>query len=150
MSKILCGAQKYGHYAKIYPTAFLNVFQFEKDLGNGNYLYTYSYTSNVPPSGFNTVDAVTVDPHPGTPWPLGQTTFYGAGVTPYNGSLTYIPSNSNQVVTQPRNYTAIENAVATAAHEFAHQNGVTNEERAEGYGVAAADAYKNAHGAACP
>lgn len=146
MSKILCGAQTYGRYHKIYPTAFLNVFQF----ANNNHLYTYSYTSSVPPPGFYPVDGVTVDPHPGTPWPLGQTTFYASGVMPYNDSPTYIPPNSNQVVTQPRNYTAIENAVATAAHEFAHQNGVTNEQRAEGYGVAAADAYKNAHGAACP
>jgi hypothetical protein len=150
MSKIICGAQTYGHYPKAYPTGFLNVFQFAKDLPDGSHLYTYSYTSNMPPSGFYPLDAVTVDPHPGTPWPSGQTTLYGSGVMPFNGSLTYIPPNSNQQVTQNRNYSAIENAVATAGHEFAHQHGVADESRAEGYGVAAADAYKNAHGAACP
>jgi hypothetical protein len=132
----------------MYPTNFLNVFVFEKDPPSGS-IYTFSYTSSIPPSGYYSVDAETVDPHPNTPWPLGQTTLYASGVTPYNGSPTYIPPNSNQVVSQPRNYTAIENAVATAAHEFAHQNGVTNELRAEGFGVAAADAYKNAHGAGC-
>src|SRR5262249_7181347 len=38
---------------------------------------------------------------------------------------------------------------AIEAHDFAHQHGVTNEQKAEGYGVAAADVYKNAHGAVC-
>jgi hypothetical protein len=150
MSKIVCGAQTYGQFAKSYPTAFINVFQFAKDLPNGDHLYTYSFTSSVPPSGFHPLDAVTVDPHPGTPWPQGQTTFYDSGVTPYNGSLTYLPPGSNVPITQSRSYTAIENAVATAAHEFAHQHGVANEQKAEAYGVAAADAYKNAHGAGCP
>jgi hypothetical protein len=150
MTKIICGAQAYGHYHKVYPTSFLNVFVFEKDPPGGSSLYTYSFTSSIPPPGFYPVDAETVDPHPGTPWPLGQTTLYGSGVTPFNGNLVFVLPNTNQQLTQNRNYSAIENAVATAAHEFAHQNGVTDESRAEGFGVAAADAYKNANGAACP
>src|ERR1700740_3279498 len=73
MSKIICGAQTYGRYTKSYPTGFLNVFVFEKDPPGGSSLYTYSYSSSIPPQGFYPVDAVTVDPHPGTPWPSGQT-----------------------------------------------------------------------------
>lgn len=148
LSKIVCGAQKYGGNQKRYPTNFLNVFQFGNNIPSNGPPYAYSSTSNVPPPGYYVIYGTTLDPNP--IFPAGGSTLYASSVQPYNGPLTFILPNTSTTNHQSRNYSAIEHAVMTAAHEFAHQNGVAFEDRAEGFGVAAADAYKADHGAKCP
>jgi len=146
--KVLCGAEKYGSFPKRYPTNFLNIFQFGKDLPNGGMTYAWSYASNVPPVGYHVTYATPINPNP--MFPNAGSTLSASGVQPFNGSVTYIPPGTTAQTTQNRNYNAMEHAVMTAGHEFAHQSGVHSERTAEGFGVAAADAYKADHGAKCP